>query len=99
MNAHNDCCCSGAVSAVGAVDRRTLVRRCGGVAGWVLPASALALMPKCPACLAAYVAVATGFGISISAAAYLRTGAVAACVATLLYLAGRIVHRRWTAVA
>ena len=92
MNAHDDCCCAGATG-------RTFARRCGDVAGWVLPASALALMPKCPACVAAYFAIATGFGISMSAAAYLRTGAIAACVATLLYLAARIVRRRWLAAA
>ena len=94
MNAHDDCCCCS-----DAVGRRTLARRCGGVAGWVLPASALALMPKCPACVAAYVALATGFGISMSAAAYLRSGAIGACVLTLLYLAARIVRRRWLAAA
>ena len=92
MNAHDDCCCGGAGG-------RTFARTCGGVAGWVLPASALALMPKCPACVAAYVAIATGFGISMSAAAYLRTGAIAACVATLLYLAARIARRRWLTTA
>jgi hypothetical protein len=93
VNAHDDCCCC---SGVG---KRTFVRRCGGVAGWVLPASALALMPKCPACVAAYVAIVTGFGISMSAAAYLRTGAIALCMATLLYLAARVIRRRWVAAA
>jgi hypothetical protein len=54
----------------------------------------LALMPKCPACVAAYVALGTGLGISVSAAAALRTGAIVACVATLLYLAACTVRRR-----
>lgn len=90
MNGHDECCCG----------RRTLVLRCRTTAGWILPASALALMPKCPACVAAYVAVATGFGISLSAAAYLRTAAIAACVAMLLYFAAKFVRRRrWPAGA
>ena len=91
MNTHDDCCRRGG--------GRNLARRCGGAASWVLPASVLALMPKCPACVAAYVAVATGVGISMSAAAYLRAAALTACVATLLYLAARFVHRRWLAAA
>ncbi len=75
--------------------RRSAARCCAGAAGWALPASALALMPKCPACVAAYVLAATGVGISASTASYLRTAAIILCAASLLYVAAKAVRTRW----
>ncbi len=51
----------------------TFVRRFVEVAGWIVPSTILALIPKCPACLAAYIALWSGIGLSLSAAMYLRT--------------------------
>ena len=70
-------------------------RRVGGeLAGWILPSATLALMPKCPACVAAYVALVSGVGISMHAAAWLRSSILVACIVTLLSVAGmRLV--RW----
>ena len=58
-------------------------------AGWVVPGTLLALMPKCPVCLAAYVAVGTGVGLSVTAAGYLRLFLVAVCAVSLVFVAVR----------
>jgi hypothetical protein len=72
---------------------RGAASRVAGFAGWAAPAAVLALLPKCPMCVAAYVAFFTGITLSAAAAAYLRGGLVAACVATLVMLAGRRMYR------
>jgi len=68
-------------------------RRIAGVAQFVAPATVLALMPKCPMCVAAYVALFTGISLSAAAATYLRGGLLAVCVMSLALLAGRRVYR------
>jgi hypothetical protein len=53
---------------------------------WFLPGAGLVLMPKCPACLAAYVSLSTGLGLSLTMASYLRWGLLFLCVNALLFL-------------
>lgn len=92
MNA--PCCCSTAVVAL-APPRRTRLRRGIAALEWLAPACVLALMPKCPACVAAYVGMATGLGISVSSAAQLRSAAIGLCLLSLAGLAAtRLIGRR-----
>jgi hypothetical protein len=62
-----NCCCQGGAPRSPAPTRR----------GWEVAAGALsigvwAFLPKCPMCLAAYVALWTGLGLSFAATAYLH---------------------------
>lgn len=60
----------------------------------VVPVAILAVLPKCPACLAAYVALGTGIGLSLTAATYLRLWLIVACVASLMFFVVKIMPPR-----
>ncbi len=101
MSTHR-CCQAAGIAQIGprqptaivrASLRRTLACRLPDFAGWAIGGAILALLPKCPACLAAYVAIGTGIGISMSSAAILRTLLVTLCVASFVYLAIRLVYK------
>jgi hypothetical protein len=64
----------------------TWARRVREIVAWALPSVLLALAPKCPACLAAHVALWTGVGLSLSTAVYLRWVMLVVCGASLVYL-------------
>jgi len=63
----------------------SFLRRSLDLTAKVVPVAILAVLPKCPACLAAYVALGTGIGLSLTAATYLRLSLMVACVVSLMF--------------
>jgi hypothetical protein len=59
--------------------------RAGEAAGWILPSAVLALLPKCPACVAAYVALGTGFMMTPASAHLLLRTVTALCIGAVAF--------------
>ena len=51
---------------------------------WSLPALILVLLPKCPACLAAYIALGTGVSLSVATSSYLRMSLIVVCIMAII---------------
>jgi hypothetical protein len=83
------CNLDSAQSSIGPKERGSLLGRAWRSAQWLFPTALLALMPKCPMCVAAYIALFTGVGISVSAARWLQISMLAVCIGTLVFLIAR----------
>jgi len=70
-------------------------RRVGRLLKPLLPAFLLAIVPKCPFCLAAYVALGTGIGLSVTGAFFLHTFLLFAGVIPLSLLSAQYVTERF----
>lgn len=65
--------------------KMTRTRRIATLAGYLLPSALLVFIPKCPMCFAAYLAFATGLGISVNTAGYLRMAVICLCFVFLAF--------------
>jgi hypothetical protein len=72
-----------------------LLRRTWQGIQWLFPALLLVFMPKCPMCVAAYIALFTGIGVTVSTAHWIQLGMLTLCIAALAFLAGRFWLRRF----
>jgi hypothetical protein len=94
VSAHRCCVQDGLRIAEGDPHPASLTRRALALTAKIVPGAILAVLPKCPACLVAYVALGTGIGLSLTAAAYIRLALVSLCVIALLYFAVKTVPQR-----
>ena len=66
-----------------------LLRRAWRSIQWLFPATLLVLMPKCPLCVMAYLALFTGIGVTVSTARWIQILMLVFCLTSLAYLAVR----------
>ncbi|PSL34844.1 hypothetical protein [Chitinophaga ginsengisoli] len=79
------------VTTVPASKSEGIFRRTARFIKPVLPAFLLALVPKCPFCLAAYIALGTGIGLSVASAKLLYISLLCAGVIPLSLFAARYI--------
>lgn len=81
---------------------RTWPSRSRAALAWALPITTLALIPKCPACIAAYLLLFTGIGVSLPVAGAIRNALITLCVIAIAWflvrLAINVRRRRSTAI-
>ena len=83
------CCHNGSTR----IRPKSKTRRVMATTKWIVPTAILAVMPKCTMCLAAYVALGTGLGISIPVATWIRGGLIVICIASLTWFAAASARR------
>jgi hypothetical protein len=60
-------------------------RRLFNLIGWIVPTAILALIPKCPACVAGYAVIGTSVGYSLSGLAQFRFALIVLCLVSLSF--------------
>jgi hypothetical protein len=87
-------CCSSDDTVPTAFTAASAPRRLGAAVEWAIPILTLALVPKCPFCVAAYILFLTGMGVSLSTAAAIRWAMIGVSLAALVWLASRAARMR-----
>ena len=59
----------------------------------LMPAVVFTIIPKCPICLAGYVALSTGIGLSVTTATYVRIILIILCILSLSYFVIKHIKR------
>src|SRR5581483_7426081 len=67
------------------VNRKSFAKRFVNTIKFMMPGIVLTLIPKCPVCFAAYIALGTGIGLSLTTATYIRMVLILLCVWSLSY--------------
>ena len=70
----------------------SFLKRCLNFFRWMFTGSVIVLLPKCPFCLAAYIAMATGIGLSFSVASFIRILLIILCIVSLSSFVARRVY-------
>ena len=96
------CSCANGPQTIAGGAEAPPYRRFLNFIGWIVPTAILALLPKCPVCVAGYAVIGSSVGFSLSAFAQLRLALIVLCVASLcfagtksvLYVVTRIAAKR-----
>lgn len=91
-------CCNDGKSAETAIDTSSAPESPAlitftGIFKMMVPVTVFVLIPKCPACIAGYVLVFTGIGLSLPVASIIRWMLLVLCIAAFLYLLGGYMRR------
>ena len=70
----------------------SFLKRCLNFFRWMFTGSVIILLPKCPFCLAAYIAMATGIGLSFAVASFIRILLIILCIVSLSSFVARRIY-------
>ncbi len=73
-------------------DESSFLKRCLNFFRWMFTGSVIILLPKCPFCLAAYIAMATGIGLSFYIASFIRILLIILSIVSLSSFAAKLIY-------